>query len=300
MSRKKLKYILILLIILLVISLISLILYMSNYRCGENAYYSYDKVNHIVTITGTGTVDLTKGWHYKVENMEDRGFSFGDYESVGELLFPAETEKIIIKEGITGIRNKCGNKYGTNCRYIVEGGTYENLKEIVLPNSITNLEEGCFSNQTHLETINIPDSIKIIPKDAFYNCDKLYNIEFPKSIRIIEENAFEKCATLSEVKLQNIRYIGRSAFQNCYNLKDLEINGDIPDILAYTFDGCFNLKNVKLTGNIKIIDHSAFRNCKYLDRDELYANVESPPSYKWDSKERQKDLEEIKALISNE
>ena len=267
----------------------------SDFSCGENAYYSYDSSNHIVTITGTGTIDLTKGYHYMYDTI-DRGYSEHDYDAVGELRFPDETEKIIICEGITGIKNSCG----ANCRDIKGGATYEHLKEIVLPNSLTDLGTGCFANQTSLEKINIPNSIKIISSYAFYNCDKLYYISFPKSVRIIESNAFEKCATLPEVKLQNVRYIGERAFQNCYNLKSIEIDGDIPDLLAYTFDGCFNLQNVKLTDNIKVIEHSAFRNCKYIDRNKIYANVESPHAYKWSEQEKRKDLEEAKEEVNNE
>lgn len=79
--------------------------------------------------------------------MIDRGYGgFHDYDKVGELIFPSETEKIIICEGITGIRNRSGAS-GEN---LVKGGTYENLKEIVLPNSLKELEVGCFANQIKL------------------------------------------------------------------------------------------------------------------------------------------------------
>lgn len=289
-------------------------------RCGDNAFFEYDKDTHTVTITGIGIVDLTKEPHYLNENMIDRGFGgFHDYEKVGELIFPPETEKIIICEGITGIRSKSG----AAGEYLVKGGTYENLKEIVLPNTIDELGIGCFANQTNLEIINIPNSIKKIPdyafyncenlnkvvlpdgikiigNYAFYNCDKLYDINFPKSLRIIEQYAFSECATLQEVKLQNIRYIGRNAFEKCYNLKNVEIYGDIPELYSYTFDVCLNLRDVKLSNTIKLMANDTFRNCKVLQTDSLLENRETTHQYKCSGSENLKEMQELEKQVLNE
>ena len=260
--------------------------------CGDNAYYIYDNQTHTVTIIGYGVIDLTKAPHYVFENIIDRGFGPDDYDMVGELIFPSDIEKIIISEGITEIRNKCGSLKGGR---LVSGVEYEKLKEVVLPNSIEKLGEGCFAYQTNLEKINIPDSIKVIPGMAFYNCkkinridlpegvetigysafencNKLYYINFPNSIRIIQSSAFNGCATLPEVKLQNVRYIGISAFSRCYNLKSVEINGDIPALYTYTFDACLNLTNVKLSKNIKYIAKEVWRHSNVLEEEKLFKN----------------------------
>lgn len=242
-----------------------------NNSCGDNAYYTYDELTHCVNIMGYGTIDLTGEQytkHYGGPRFDDEGMPLlyddpkESYDiSYGSLIFPLETEKIIINEGITGIRSKS--------RLCDEGGVYENLKEIVLPESLKELELGCFSNQKNLEKINIPNSIKVIPDSAFYNCNKLYDINFPNNLSIIEERAFSGCATLSEVRLHNIKYIGTEAFGFCYNLKNVEINGDIERLYSYTFESCLNLDNVKLTNNIKYIANDTFRNCNSLDDEKL-------------------------------
>jgi len=243
-----------------------------NNSCGDNAYYTYDELTHCVNIIGYGTIDLTGEQytkHYGGPWADSYGMPLlyvGDDErpydvSYGSLIFPLETEKIIINEGITGIRSKSA--------LCDEGGVYENLKEIVLPESLKELEMGCFSNQKNLEKINIPNSIKVIPSNAFYNCNKLYYINFPNNLSIIESDAFSGCATLSEVKLHNIKYIGTQAFGFCYNLKNVEINGDIERLYSYTFESCLNLENVKLTNNIKYIANDTFNNCNSLDDEKL-------------------------------
>jgi len=321
MINKKMICIIITIIVLVIGLIVFINLYNSDRnRCGNNAVFKYDNKTHTVTITGTGIVDLTKEPHYLYENMIDRGFGgMHDYDKVGELLFPAETEKIIICEGVTGIRSKSG----TVCTSIVKGGTYEKLKEIVLPNTINELDIGCFANQTNLEKINIPNSIKKIPDYAFYNCEKLdgivlpegvkiignqafencnklYSINFPKSLRIIEEYAFSECATLQEVKLQNIRYIGRNAFEKCYNLKNVEIYGDIAELYSYTFDVCLNLRNVKLSDTIKSMANDTFRNCKALQTKSLFENREKIYQYKWRGHENLKEMQELEKQVLNE
>lgn len=281
--------------------------------CGDNAYFTYDSQSHTVTIIGYGKIDLTKGAHYVIENMIDRGFGGSeDYNTIGELLFPEETEKIIITEGITEIRNKCGEEGP----FLKSGGTYEKLKEIQLPNSITDLGDGCFANQTNLEIINIPNSITKIPNNAFYKCEKLnkielpesikivggcafaecnklYYINFPKNLRIIEGSAFYECATLPEVRIQNVKYIGGGAFKKCYNLKSVDINGDIEQLYSYTFDACPNLTNVKLTDNIKYISKDVWRHSKkVVDEEKIFSSREITKQFH----PRDKDVTNIKEL----
>jgi hypothetical protein len=318
MNKNKLKYIIVS-IIVLIIGIIILINFKSKNstnRCGDNAFFEYNKDTKTVTIKGTGVAYLTGDTHYKFD-MIDRGSSIGggDYQQVGKILFPAEVEKIIVSEGITSIKSKSG-EVGT---YLEEGGTYKNLKEIVLPNTIEELGIGCFANQTNLEKINIPNTIKKIPDYAFYNCkrlnkivlpedikvignfafykcDNLYNINFPRSLKMIEDSAFSECATLSEVKLQNIRYIGRSAFEKCYNLTTVEIYGDIQELYSYTFDVCLNLKNVRLTENIKQMANDTFRNCSILQTNSLFENIDITIQYVKDRKE----IQELEDQIMNE
>lgn len=320
MKKNVLKYILVSIIILVLLLIISIILLIySKHSCGDNAYFIYDSQSHTVTVKGTGVVDLTKKPHYFIENMTDRGFGGDrDYEMAGELIFPEETEKIVICEGITGIRNQSG-EVG---EYLVAGGTYEKLKEIQLPNSIKELHYACFSNQTNLEIINIPESIKKIPDMAFYRCsklnkivlpdnvkiigysafekcNKLYYINFPKSLRMIEGSAFYECATLPEVKLENIRYIAGRAFEKCYNLKRVEINGDIQQLYPYTFDVCLNLKDVKLTDNIKYISYDSFRNCKILNTKSLLINREITRQFHPKHKD-ETNIEELEKQVMEE
>lgn len=58
------------------------------------------------------------------------------------------------------------------------------IKEITLPNSITEIGENAFDMCRSLENINIPDSVKVIKGWAFDDCRSLKSIEIPYDCEI--------------------------------------------------------------------------------------------------------------------
>ena len=71
------------------------------------------------------------------------------------------------------------------------------LKEINIPNSIKEIEEGTFEN-SGIEKIEIPEGVQVIPKNTFKNCKNLIKIKLPKSIISISPSAFINCQQLTE------------------------------------------------------------------------------------------------------
>ena len=71
------------------------------------------------------------------------------------------------------------------------------LKEINIPNSIKEIEEGTFEN-SGIEKIEIPEGVQVIPKNTFKNCKNLIKIKLPKSIISISPSAFINCQQLKE------------------------------------------------------------------------------------------------------
>ena len=62
---------------------------------------------------------------------------------------------------------------------------------INIPESITTIEEGAFSNCTSLINVSLPDSITNIYVDAFANCPNLKTITIPKNCEV-DDDAFDE------------------------------------------------------------------------------------------------------------
>ena len=74
--------------------------------------------------------------------------------------------------------------------YFGQNSFYEcmNLKEIVIPEGITEIRSNCFINCKNLEKVTLPSTLKLIDTNAFYGCEGLkeivYNGENIKNIEI--------------------------------------------------------------------------------------------------------------------
>lgn len=127
------------------------------------------------------------------------------------------------------------------------------LTSIILPNSITTIEDELFSDCCALVSIVIGDSVTAIGKSAFCNCESLRFLNLPNSITQIGNYAFEGCKSLSSVAIPNsVTKINHSTFYNCSELTSVVIPASVSEIngrgLLSTnppsygaFEGCANI-----------------------------------------------------------
>ena len=66
------------------------------------------------------------------------------------------------------------------------GDFLEDIKEIIIPEGITSIEENAFEGCTNLTTVILPGSLKHIGRNAFVNCKSLKTTVLPESISAIE------------------------------------------------------------------------------------------------------------------
>lgn len=103
------------------------------------------------------------------------------------------------------------------------------LTSIVLPNSITSIEDDAFSECINLNKINIPNSVTKLGKNAFFNCSSLSHIDIPNLVSTIGESAFYKCSSLSYIDIpSSVTTIGKFAFNRCTKLSSIDVSNDNP------------------------------------------------------------------------
>ena len=77
----------------------------------------------------------------------------------------------------------------------------QEVKDLVIPNTVDSIHEYAFSSCSSLTSITIPNSVTSIGSSAFYDCDSLNSITIPNSVTSIGYGAFSACDSLSIVVL---------------------------------------------------------------------------------------------------
>ena len=86
-------------------------------------------------------------------------------------------------------------------------------KEIVIPDSVTDIEQYAFEGCTSLSDITLPDSLTSIGLSAFESCTALTDIALPDSLTYIDGFAFANCTSLKTVTVPaSVTFIGGWAF----------------------------------------------------------------------------------------
>lgn len=170
-------------------------------------------------------------------------------------------------------------KYNNKPVISLRGNTFSNmpfLKEVNLPDTITEIRGQAFKNCRNLSKVNIPKNLEYLGGGAFYNAKKIEKIELPDTLTYLGGEAFYNAKSLKEIKLSNsLNEIRGDTFEYCTSLEKIEIPDNITRIGGHAFYGDTNLKEVIFTENSKLteIGSSAFRRCNSLYEITIPYNV---------------------------
>ena len=153
---------------------------------------------------------------------------------------------------------------------------FYSLKSIIIPDSVTSIGDGAFSECHSLKSINIPDSVTRIGYSAFKSCGGLTSISIPPSVTTIEDGTFLGCHSLRNINIPDtVTRIGRSAFEDCDSLTSINIPPRVTTIEDGTFLGCHSFRNINIPDTVTSIEDYAFSECNSLK------NINIPNGVTW-------------------
>ena len=90
----------------------------------------------------------------------------------------------------------------------------EEIKDLVIPNSVTSVRDEAFASCTGLTSVTIPNSVTSIGDYAFDSCTGLTSVTIPNSVTSIGVAAFRSCSGLTSVisKMENPCSINSDCF----------------------------------------------------------------------------------------
>ena len=170
----------------------------------------------------------------------------------------------------------------------------QEIKDLVIPNSVTNIGSYAFSGCSGLTSVTIPNSVTNIGDDAFSGCSGLTSVIIGHGVENIGKRAFDNCNALTAVHISdltawcnitfsysslsyvylNIRdnnvydsnplYYACHLYMNGTEIKDLIIPEEVTKISDGAFYGCSSLTSLTIGNNVTSIGSYAFYRCSGL------------------------------------
>lgn len=130
---------------------------------------------------------------------------------------------------------------------------------IVIPDNVRSIAAYSFGDSEHwVENVTIPDGITKILYGTFSECRHLESVTIPDSVTEIEENAFYFCKSLKSIKIpDSVERIGSKAFAYS-GLESITIPGSVKEIEKETFTNCTSLNSAVLSEGVETIGEAAF------------------------------------------
>ena len=149
----------------------------------------------------------------------------------------------------------------------------EELREVVIPNTVSSIGSNAFSHCINLRDIDLPSGLKIIGKEAFEFCETFSSVVIPEGVTEIGDSAFNFCSSLRSVELPgSLTRIGSFSFGNS-EIVSISIPEGITKIDLLAFSGCKMLTDVTISSTVTEIDQSAFFECVALQHLTLGESV---------------------------
>ena len=194
------------------------------------AFSKVNNINRLVAYLGNAT-ELILPTDFNGENYEIGFRTFAYCKGLTSVIIPNSVTKIgewafyecegLTEVNIYDLSAWCRIDFGLNyanpmyyAKKLKLNGT--EIKDLVIPNNITQIKDYAFYSCTGLTSVTIPNSVTKIGDHAFSACYGLTSVSIPNSVTEIGGDAFCWCTGLTSVTIPNsVTSIGSDAFESC-------------------------------------------------------------------------------------
>ena len=154
-------------------------------------------------------------------------------------------------EVITSVTIPSGVRIRTTEGYYKGSSAFKgcsNLETVIFEGSgaIRTLPNGTFNDCVSLKNVTLPNSVTEIESYAFYNCRSLQSITLPAGLKSIWDGAFSGCSSLTSITLPStLETIYTEAFRDCTSLTSIVIPSSVISVAA-SFTGCSKLTSATI------------------------------------------------------
>lgn len=129
----------------------------------------------------------------------------------------------ILSHDVNKFCDKCVRveiKEGIECIQFHSFIGFKSMREIILPNSLNNIQKESFIYCTSLDNLVIPPKVRGL-LGSFKFCDNLKNVILPDSIGL-DMGTFDHCKSLNSLSFNNL-FATSNSLHDCYSLESIEV-----------------------------------------------------------------------------
>lgn len=130
------------------------------------------------------------------------------------------------------------------------------ISSIEFNGAVTEIGVNAFMGCRSLTSITLPDTVTTIAPGAFSNCIQLGSCVFPENLQFtkISKETFKGCTELEEVLIpSSVTEIAESAFQGCTNLKRVVLSNNLNTIGSMAFKDASLMEGVYIPASVSSI-----------------------------------------------
>lgn len=165
------------------------------------------------------------------------------------------------------------------CKIDFVGFAYKNdhnYKTISLTSNPLYYAKHLYINNEELKDLVIPNSITTIYSNAFIRCESIKSLTIPYGVKSIQGNAFYGCSNLTSINISNsVKSIGDAAFRYCGNIVSFTIPSSVTNIGNNIISNCSKLTTLTIPNSVVSIAKEAFN---FTDLTTVIALFENPPA----------------------